>query len=615
MINQNIPRGQLSTILLSTLLTGDKYGYEIINDIKEKTNGELIIKQPSLYSALSRLEKQEFISSYWRDSDIGGRRHYYSLTDLGKKQLEKLEDNFYISQKNVSNCLSVNISSTGQPLLSNNDINLDENKTVIRDKEENCKIDNVNIMNNSNLSNNLISNDKQTSSDLQNLKNEEKTNQENNQIITTDSSIHIEDVFENKTENAIVHQNSFLGMPNTSLKIGQEDSINALNNQINLFDNQENNYIKKPFNIDKELAYVKTENKSFTDGYKNQSKLLNDAVLLKNNKIQPTNSFDNQSNADVENDNKELIYQNIDQFENVLNKNSLINENIVLSDNNLKEHKDDGVFINSPTPNSLKQENLNNESENILFQNEYDNGIFITEKYSPDEFPKVKKINVIHLEDKNNNSIEFDKNQIESGYTEKINELYNKSNQVNEKDFENDVTVDSYEKLQDYYNKINVKFKTYPNELNNHNENIITTSQSSNKMAFKKYLYLFAFVFIETLICYFAFSNFDLIINYSFLYIILPLMFLILPAYHLFLILTKKEEYISEIKLNSFWIDLMLFLVGIVLLYSLNMLLGMTYLNITQYATTFIYPSILLLNIFVNYGLNFIVYKNLKIKR
>ena len=78
-----IPRGQLSTILLSTLLSGDKYGYEIIKDIEEKSGGRLKIKQPSLYSSLTRMEKQKLISSYWRDSEIGGRRHYYSLTDYG----------------------------------------------------------------------------------------------------------------------------------------------------------------------------------------------------------------------------------------------------------------------------------------------------------------------------------------------------------------------------------------------------------------------------------------------------------------------------------------------------------------------------------------------------
>ena len=89
MPKEEIPRGQLSNIILSTLLDTDKYGYEIIDTIKEKTNGNVIIKQPSLYSSLRRMEEQGLISSYWRDSEIGGRRHYYSITDYGKKYAEK----------------------------------------------------------------------------------------------------------------------------------------------------------------------------------------------------------------------------------------------------------------------------------------------------------------------------------------------------------------------------------------------------------------------------------------------------------------------------------------------------------------------------------------------
>ena len=89
MAKDDLPRGQLTNIILSTLTSTDKYGYEIIDTIKEGTNGALIVKQPSLYSCLRRMEEQGLISSYWRDSEIGGRRHYYSITDYGKKYAEK----------------------------------------------------------------------------------------------------------------------------------------------------------------------------------------------------------------------------------------------------------------------------------------------------------------------------------------------------------------------------------------------------------------------------------------------------------------------------------------------------------------------------------------------
>ncbi len=78
-------RGSVNNIILEALSTGDKYGYEIINEIVEKTDGKIVLKQPSLYSSLTRFEQKGYVSSYWRDSAIGGRRHYYSITQAGRE--------------------------------------------------------------------------------------------------------------------------------------------------------------------------------------------------------------------------------------------------------------------------------------------------------------------------------------------------------------------------------------------------------------------------------------------------------------------------------------------------------------------------------------------------
>lgn len=82
-------RGSVYTIILKALQSGDKYGYEICKEIEEKSKGAYILKQPSLYSGLKRLEAQKDVYSYWGDSDIGGRRHYYSLTEKGKERINR----------------------------------------------------------------------------------------------------------------------------------------------------------------------------------------------------------------------------------------------------------------------------------------------------------------------------------------------------------------------------------------------------------------------------------------------------------------------------------------------------------------------------------------------
>ena len=78
----------LIPLILYQLVDGDKYGYEIVKQIEDSSAGGIIIKQPTLYSVLKKLEQGKFISSYWQDSEIGGKRHYYKLTDNGKAQLD-----------------------------------------------------------------------------------------------------------------------------------------------------------------------------------------------------------------------------------------------------------------------------------------------------------------------------------------------------------------------------------------------------------------------------------------------------------------------------------------------------------------------------------------------
>lgn len=85
----------LIPLILLELKDGDKYGLEFSKNIESKSNGKILIKQPTLYTILKKLEKSKFITSYWTDSEIGGKRHYYKLTQNGINQvatLPKIDD-------------------------------------------------------------------------------------------------------------------------------------------------------------------------------------------------------------------------------------------------------------------------------------------------------------------------------------------------------------------------------------------------------------------------------------------------------------------------------------------------------------------------------------------
>jgi len=99
-VNSDLIRGNVTTIILSTLSVGDRYGYDILKEIESKSAGKYKLKQPTLYSVLKRLEKQGLIESYLGEPDDtgGGRRRYYKLTEDGKNFLDKEKSEYEFSR-------------------------------------------------------------------------------------------------------------------------------------------------------------------------------------------------------------------------------------------------------------------------------------------------------------------------------------------------------------------------------------------------------------------------------------------------------------------------------------------------------------------------------------
>lgn len=105
-IDSDLIRGNIDTIILKTMLNEDKYGLDIIKEVEQRSSGTYELKQPTLYSCLKRLENQELISSYWVNSEIGGRRHYYKLTDKGRDFYNKKQEEWAKSKFVIDNLLS-----------------------------------------------------------------------------------------------------------------------------------------------------------------------------------------------------------------------------------------------------------------------------------------------------------------------------------------------------------------------------------------------------------------------------------------------------------------------------------------------------------------------------
>ena len=79
-------RGHTDTIILTQLMRGDNYGYEINKNIQQRTRGQYGFKEATLYTAFRRLEQSGLIISYWGEDGPGARRRYYAITDAGRRQ-------------------------------------------------------------------------------------------------------------------------------------------------------------------------------------------------------------------------------------------------------------------------------------------------------------------------------------------------------------------------------------------------------------------------------------------------------------------------------------------------------------------------------------------------
>src|ERR1700747_3410567 len=80
-------QGTLDLLILRTLLRGPAHGHDIAKTIEFNSDEVLQVEQGSLYPALHRLIKREWISVQEGTSENNRRAKFYRLTPKGKRQL------------------------------------------------------------------------------------------------------------------------------------------------------------------------------------------------------------------------------------------------------------------------------------------------------------------------------------------------------------------------------------------------------------------------------------------------------------------------------------------------------------------------------------------------
>lgn len=85
-------------IILSILDKNESYGYEIMQKVKELSEGRIEWKEGSLYPVLHKLEKNGLIKSLWKMADNGRHRKYYAINKKGRKALQDEIENWKLVQ-------------------------------------------------------------------------------------------------------------------------------------------------------------------------------------------------------------------------------------------------------------------------------------------------------------------------------------------------------------------------------------------------------------------------------------------------------------------------------------------------------------------------------------
>lgn len=107
---QQMKKGILDMLIMKLLQQEEKYGYQLIQELKQKSEGIITLKEGTLYPALYRLEEGGWIQSRWsvaNDKEVS--KKYYCLTPEGTQALKEIFSIWKALSRNVEEIMQENI--------------------------------------------------------------------------------------------------------------------------------------------------------------------------------------------------------------------------------------------------------------------------------------------------------------------------------------------------------------------------------------------------------------------------------------------------------------------------------------------------------------------------
>ena len=104
-LDKGLVSGSMALLVLKLLEDGDKYGYQMIEELKRRSDDTFHLKAGTLYPLLHGLEEKGLVTAYEREAAAGKPRRYYHLTKEGGAALRGKEASWNAYASAVSRVL------------------------------------------------------------------------------------------------------------------------------------------------------------------------------------------------------------------------------------------------------------------------------------------------------------------------------------------------------------------------------------------------------------------------------------------------------------------------------------------------------------------------------
>ena len=111
---QQLRKGSTPLLILSVLAANKMYGYQIMRELEQRSEGYFTMTAALLYPALHQLEADGLVKGEWQEGLGKRRRKYYAITPKGRKALTSSQAEWETFLANLQKTLRLTTNIEGE---------------------------------------------------------------------------------------------------------------------------------------------------------------------------------------------------------------------------------------------------------------------------------------------------------------------------------------------------------------------------------------------------------------------------------------------------------------------------------------------------------------------